>query len=104
MVVVVNTILFLLATKLRQRESAAKIFISNLRFGDPSIWVAECEIHRHVHQGSPSQCDGKFGGYCPVLTGCCMSAMGKKNFITQLVSSLNTDSVFCRQTSRAVVV
>lgn len=78
MVLFVNTILFLLATKLRQRGSAAKVFISNLRFGDLSIWVAECEIYRHVYQGAPSRCDGKFGGYCPVLTGCCMSAVGEQ--------------------------
>lgn len=38
MVLFVNTILFLLATKVRQRGNAAKIYISDLRFGDPSIW------------------------------------------------------------------
>lgn len=64
-----NTIPFLLATKLRWRGSAAKIFISNLRFGIlPSGLLSVRYTDMSIGALRISLVED-FGGYCPVLSG-----------------------------------
>lgn len=105
-----NTIPFLLVTKLRWRGSAAKIFISNLRFGilpsgllsvrytDRSIGVLQISMVENLEGTALSWVDA----LCRKeerITGC----YGETDFVIQVVSSLKYPfSVL--QTSRTVAV